>query len=286
MPYTVAVSFDKFISNISISGNQQSTSTSRRESVVSLLKKDFDILESFATGSIPKRTAVRGSDLDVMVVLHYGKHIKDRLPSQVLQTVQKTLSGYTTSVRRNGQAVTLKFKTWPDVDIVPVSRTVNDDGTVNHYDVPNMNNETWIDSRPKLHAANIADRASSYGPEFRRTIRIIKWWNKQHRGYLQSYHIEVLAFKILTGSFSGYPWAVYNFFDEASKLVESSLWHDTGYVDNYLSYSDRQEALKRLRTARSKASDAWYKTYGSNDDHKGAIEIWKQIFGDQFPAYG
>ena len=42
------------------------------------------------------------ADLDVFVVLHFGKHIKNKLPSQVLQSVQDSLGEY----RKNGQAVT------------------------------------------------------------------------------------------------------------------------------------------------------------------------------------
>jgi hypothetical protein len=286
MPYTVAVSFDKFIENISISGDQQSISTARRDRIVSLLKNDFTIVEAFATGSVPKRTAIKGSDLDVMVALHYGKHIEGKKPSQVLQAVQKVLSEYRTGVRRNGQAVTLYYETWPNVDIVPVSRVVNSDGSVSHYNVPNMNTETWIMSRPKRHSANIADRASTFGPEFRRIIRMIKWWNQQHSHYLQSYHIEALALQIITGSFSDYSWNTYQFFKNAHELVKTSLWYEGSAADGYLGYSDRQEALKRLDTARSKALDAWHATYDKNSDHQKAIGLWRQIFGEKFPPYG
>lgn len=88
MPYTVAISFDKFREHIELSGDHRETATARKDRVVSLLKNDFEILDAFATGSIPRFTAVRGhADLDVMVVLHYGKHIKDKTPLAVLQQV-------------------------------------------------------------------------------------------------------------------------------------------------------------------------------------------------------
>ncbi len=125
------VSFNKFRQNIE-------PPTYQRE-----LEKEFEILDSFATGSLPKFTAVTGyADLDIMVVLHYSKHIKNKKPSEVLQAVRNCLGEYRTNVRKNGQAVTLYYKIWPNVDIVPVSRTVNDDNSVQHYNVPNMNDET------------------------------------------------------------------------------------------------------------------------------------------------
>jgi hypothetical protein len=112
MPYTVAVSFDKFRQDIEVSGTHRDTATRRRNSIVSLLKGDFEILDAFPSGSIPRYTAVRGyADLDVIVVLHYGKHIKGKKPSEVLKEVRDSLAQYRTNVRSNGQAVTLYFKT-------------------------------------------------------------------------------------------------------------------------------------------------------------------------------
>lgn len=119
MPYTVAVSFDEFRQSIELASNHRETAAKRRDHLVSLLKKDFTIMEAFASGSIPKYTAVTGyADLDVIVALHYSLHIKDKKPSQVLKAVRDSLGQHRTNVRRNGQAVTLRYETWPDVDVV------------------------------------------------------------------------------------------------------------------------------------------------------------------------
>ena len=68
MPYTVQVSFDTFHDNINLGGDHRATANSRRDNVVAKLSKDFAIVDSFSTGSIPKMTALHGhADLDVMV---------------------------------------------------------------------------------------------------------------------------------------------------------------------------------------------------------------------------
>ncbi len=287
MAYTIATSFNVFRENIEPPTYDRETSINRKNHLISLLEDEFSILDSFAIGSLPRYTAVKGhADLDIMVVLHFGKHIENKQPSEVLQSVRDCLGEKYTNVRKNGQAVTLYYKTWPNVDVVPVSRTKNSDGTVSHYNVPNMNTEEWIKSQPVLHSNNLSDRNKSFGVEFKRIIKMIKWWNHQHSSFLQSYHIEVLALKIMTGSFSDYPWDIYQFFDKAIPLVETSLWHNIGFADEYLTYDNRQKAVDRLKTARDKASSAWYKTYGDNNDDEEAIRLWRQIFGDQFPAYG
>lgn len=291
MVYSVGAAFKEFNTAISLDGDKREISSARRDEIVRLLEKELTLLDSFATGSIPKFTALNGSDLDLMTVLHFGKHIKDKKPSEVLQAVRDVLAGYRTNVRKNGQAVTLYYKTWPSVDIVPVSRTDNSDGTVNCYNVPDMNAETWIKSRPRRHATTISDMAKSYGSEFRAIIRMMKSWNNGHSQYLQSYHIEVLAVKLLSGVFSNYPWEIYQFFENAYSSVSagdfgSSLWYEDAFVDAYLTYSDRQEAKKRLKTAKDLAKDAWSATSGDNPDQQKAIGLWQRIFGDKFPSYG
>ena len=89
MPYTVPVSFEKFVENISLTGDHHDIADARRRRVVSLLGNTFTILDSFPSGSIPKDTALKGyADLDVMVVLHWTKHVKNKSPEQVLRNRQ------------------------------------------------------------------------------------------------------------------------------------------------------------------------------------------------------
>ena len=287
MANTVDAAFDAFYEQINLSGDHRDTANVRKERIVSLLKGDFDILDAFSTGSIPKFTALKGrADLDVMIVLHYGKHIKDKTPSQVLDGIRACLSEYRTNVRKNGQAVTLYYDTWPNVDIVPVSRTTNADGSVSHYNVPNSNIGTWIKTRPRKLASSIEIKAGECGHNFRRIIKMIKHWNITHSEYLTSYHIEVLALSVFSGNIDDTPWNVFHFFDQARPLLARNLWYELGYADDYLSANDRAEALKRFDYAIAKARDAWYLTYNGRTDHKGPITAWKQLFADKFPAYG
>jgi hypothetical protein len=287
MPYTVEVSFDQFFDAINLSGDHREAANARKDDVVATLGKSFSIQDAFSTGSIPKFTALKGhADLDVMVVLHWEKHIKDKTPTRVLSDVRDALAEWRTGARKNGQAVTLHYKTWPNVDIVPVSRTVMSDGTVDYYSVPDSNTDTWIRSRPRKHAAAIEQKSSQCGSNFRRIIKMIKHWNRMHSDYLQSYHIEVLALNVFAGNLDDTPWHVLKFFDDARPLLRSALYHDTGFVDNYLNSTDRAEVIKRFDAAYARSLTAWHATYGANDDHKTAIETWRQVFGDKFPAYG
>lgn len=285
MAYTVEAGFDALHDAINLSGDHREIANTRKDDVVSTLKKSFEILDAFSAGSIPKFTALaKHADLDVIVVLHYGKHIEGRTPTQVLQAVRDALAEWRTGARRNGQAITLHYKTWPNVDIVPVSRTTNNDGTVSHYSVPNSNNDAWLQSRPRKHAAEIEAKASTCGKNFRRIIKMIKHWNRTHSDYLQSYHIEVLAINAFSSNLDDTPWHVLKFFDTARTLLASNLYYELGYVDDYLGSTQRAEAIKRVNTAYATALTAWYD--GKEGRTAAAMKGWNQVFGNEYPLYG
>lgn len=287
MPHTVAMSFIQFYEAINLAGDHRATANARRDRIVALLEKEFSIVEAFHTGSIPRYTAVKGyADLDVIVALHYSKHIKGRDPSEVLKDVRDALAEYRTHVRRNGQAVTLYYETWPNVDIVPAYQSTDNQGSVTHYGIPDMHREVWLRSRPKTHSRNISSRSSTCGESFRKIIKMAKWWNHQHSALLQSYHIEAMALEAFTSTLDDTPWDVFCFFREAADLAASPLSYNGALVDDYLDYKRRAEVAKRLITARDTARSAWHRTHGTNDDHEGAIRLWRQIFGSKFPAYG
>jgi hypothetical protein len=286
MATTVSAAFDYFFQEINLSGDHREIANNRRDAIVKLLRSKLDVIDSFASGSIPKFTALRGhADLDVIVVLHYAKHIQGNTCTQVLQEVRDALAGWTNSVRRNGQAITLKYTTWPNVDIVPVAKMNDSAGNFSYFLVPNSNDNVWIKSRPKQHSEKIEAKASECGPNFRKIIKMAKEWNRTHGKYLQSYHLEVLALHALHGPQNDLPWNLFQFFESTYNLTATKLWYDVGYADDYLTVTDRIEARSRLATARDLARDAWYQESFKNDD-KAAIGKWKQVLGERFPYYG
>jgi hypothetical protein len=283
LPYTVPVSFDKFIENISVSGNQSETANSRSQSIVNLLDKDFTILEAFPLGSLVSGTSLKGyADADVMLVLHFGNHIDGKSPTQVLQAVRDKLSEYNTRMaKKNGQAVTLYFKTWPNVDIVPAYR-VTDNGTFYCYKIPNMNDDTWIETRPKIHIQNMKAVSSSKI----NLVKMIKEWNRKHSSYLSSFHIEVMALSY-EDFYEDYAWHTFKFFEHMYDKTQYRIPAPSGlggYVDDYLGYTDRQEARKRIEIALSNSRNAWSHAYNNRD--KDSIEGFGRLFGERFPSYG
>ncbi len=287
MAYTIPVSFDTFASNIEVSGYNREVAKGRENKVKSLLEDRFEILDIFSIGSLPKYTAVKNhADLDIFVVLHYSKHIKDREPSAVLLSVKNVLKDYAVSVRRNGQAVSLSFKTWPDVDIVPVYRNVNSDKTVNYYSVPNMHTERWIKSQPRLHASKMSKKNNSdaCGSKFKRVVKMAKWWNYENGGYLSSYHIETMALDTLFNEITDYNWTIYYLFKQIQEKVHKNIHDGIAHISSDLTSAQKEAFDQRLSNAVRRLGEA--RDYITNGNNEKAIEKYRVVFGTNFPSYG
>jgi hypothetical protein len=279
MPYLLSTCFDRFLENITVAGNARAIAKTRRDGVTGLLEKQFTLLDSSTTGSLVRGTGLKNvSDVDVMAVLHYTKHLKDKTPKQALELVRSSLSEYNARiVKKNGQAVTLYFETWPNVDIVPCKRVGTDDRYVLH--IPDMNSGEWIPTDPASH-----DRAmAATSARCRQLIRMVKTWNRAHSDYFQSFHIEQVALQLWLNEHDtaegAWPWQLKSFFEKALELTGP---YDT--ISAAYNLDDWSELRTRLERGQALALDAWYAA--SRGDHETAIIKCGVLLGDKFPGYG
>lgn len=220
MPYLISTSFDRFLVNITIDGDLSSVAAGRGAKIAELLRDAFRGPQIIPTGSLLRGTGLKGSsDLDVIAVLHYGTYVKGKTPTALLEDVRAVLSDYNAQiVKKNGQAVTLYFKTWPNVDIVPAVRIR---GYNDLFHIPDANTGSWIPTSPAAH-----DAAMAAIPLRRRQLGcMIKRWNVSHSGYFESFHIEQVALQVSAAhdgypwGEDGWPWAINQFFEKAMALT-------------------------------------------------------------------
>ncbi|HEX7321934.1 nucleotidyltransferase domain-containing protein [Mycolicibacter arupensis] len=285
MAWTTEAAFERFYDEVNLPGDHHATANARRDWVLGRLRNNgIDVLDAIAFGSIPRYTALKEhADVDVMAVLHYGKHIKDRQPSEVLLAVKNALgTGQAGTGRRNGQAVTVTFESWPNIDVVPASRLTDNNGQVTGYNIPDMTREIWLPTNPPQYSSEIATAVSARGPRFRRVITMLKHWNRRQTVKLQSYHLEVITLKLET-SWSDYSWPVYQWFEIAQSEIDW-CWHAGQDISGYLGVEQRRAIAAQLKAAENTANNAWYKAYKGL--HSEAIPLWRNIFGIKFPTYG
>jgi hypothetical protein len=169
MAWTTEGAFGDFYGEINLPGDHHGIANVLRDWVLQRLRNNgMRVLEAVPFGSIPRFTALtEHADVDVLAVLHYTKHIEDRKRSEVLLNVKNMRgTGQAGKGRRNGQAVTVTFQSWPNIDVVPASRIAKD-GVVTGYEIPDMNREVWLPTNPPQHSRDISTPVSHRGPRFR-----------------------------------------------------------------------------------------------------------------------
>jgi len=283
MAWTTEGAFDIFHTLINLPGDHRDAANARRDWVIQRLRGGgMNVLDAITMGSIPRLTALEGhADVDVMAVLHYGQHISGHTPAQVLMATKTALGIGAGSIRRNGQAVTITFQSWPNVDVVPAAR-LGHEGRVTGFEIPDMNRGEWLPSNPPQHGRDMAAAASVRGPNFRQVIKMLKDWNRRQTVRLQSYHIEVIALQ-LDVDWSDHSWPIYQWFEAAQPAI-GWLWHADADVSAYLSYDQANKARAQLLAAHGIALQGWHNSYNGKD--REAIIAFRSIFGLRFPNYG
>lgn len=288
MATTINQSFLKFKSNLEITGLQQQTVSTRQQNVRDVVAADLTVLDSFLTGSYRRSTMIaplKDADIDVFVVLG-ASYFKQDGQAWLLDKVKATLKKEypsTPKISRNGQAVTITFTDFV-LDVVPA---FNRKG--GGYLIADCVNRRWISTDPKKHVDIWSAANTSHKGNLVPLIKMIKAWNREHSALLRSFHLEAMILSILTNvTIHDFPSGARFVFDKTRQSVKGATYDPSGYGGNLADYLNTQQKINdvvsRLETAYNRSVEA------ENLDKQGktasAVEKWRMIFGDYFPAYG
>jgi tRNA nucleotidyltransferase (CCA-adding enzyme) len=160
MAKTISESFQQFASNLNISDRQESLVSSCRKNVVEKIANKLTLHSeqpSKLIGSYDRNTLIRyliEADVDVMVVLHYGKN-KDWDNDE---GVSKVLSAFKTIIKESypdtecqidRNCVTMKLSEFRQ-DVVPAFRFKE-----GYYTIPDTYRGSWIQTDPAGFAEEI-----------------------------------------------------------------------------------------------------------------------------------
>lgn len=288
MATTIKQSFLGFKANLEITGLQQQTVSTRQQNVRDAVGSDLIVLDSFLTGSYRRSTMIAplsDADIDVFVVLD-SSYFQQGGQAALLDKVKTALKKEypkTPQISRNGQAVTITFSDFV-VDVVP---SFNRQG--GGFLIPDSVNARWISTDPKRHVDIWSTANSSHNGNLVPLIKMVKAWNRQHSALLRSFHLEAMILGILTNvTISDFASGARFVFDKARQAVKGVTYDPSGYGGNLADYLNTQqkidEVTSRLETAYTRAVDA--ETFENQGKTSLAVDKWRLIFGDYFPAYG
>ncbi len=288
MARTVTQAFRELKGNLEITDLQESTASTRQQNVRRAVESYLTVLDSFLTGSYSRHTMIaplKEADLDIFVVLDPGYYEEDG-QANLLDRVERVLKNTyprTPDISRNGQAVTIQFTDFA-VDVVPAFYRKG-----GGYLIPNSARQTWIATDPKKHVEILSDANARHNGNLVPLIKMVKGWNRNIERHFYSFHLEVLALQILDrATISDFPSGIRYFFDKGRSHIREKSPDPSGYggdVGAYLNTNPKIEnAVARFESACDRAIRA--EDYNRRGYVAEAIDMWRIIFGQYFPAYG
>jgi hypothetical protein len=293
MAKTILDAFRVFKTNLEITDLQAETVSARQLSVRDAAKNGLDVLDSFLSGSYSRQTLIaplKQADIDIVIILDskyfHNYNMQNGGQAGLLDLVKRVLKRTypnTPDISRNGQAVTIQFTDFA-VDVVPA---FNRQG--GGYLIPNSMTQTWLSTDPKSHVQIWSAANQLHSGNLVPLIKMLKAWNRETSTFLRSFHLETMVLQILSNvTISDFPSGARYVFDKGREYVTKQNPDPAGYGSNvggYLNTADKiKNAVTRFETAyirALKAEDLDRRNYVSE-----AVNLWKMVFGDYFPAYG
>lgn len=286
MPTSLSEGFRTFSSNLEITDLQASVVATRQQNVRDALTSEFEVLDTFLTGSYRRNTMIAPlaqADVDVFVVLdpqYYHKNTPQSLLERVRTRLRITYPK-TPRVSKNGQAVTITFTDF-NMDVVPGFHRQG-----GGYLIPNTTDGRWLSTDPKRHVEIWSAANQAHEGDLVPLVKMLKAWNRAHSAFFRSFHLEALALTILNNvTITDFPSGVRYVFEHARAAFTRALPDPAGYGGNLGDYVDMitgAEIANRLESAYQRALAAETAIGSGRIDL--AFERYRQIFGDTFPAY-
>ncbi|HMG67125.1 MAG TPA: hypothetical protein VK588_05535, partial [Chitinophagaceae bacterium] len=142
------------------------------------------------------------------------------------------------------------------------------------YMIPNRDLTTWTFSYPEQLTRDLdaVHRERKY--RVKQVIKVAKYWNRDNNKLIPSYHIEESAISIFTlNDFTNFEEAIRLWFDNAATYLSSV---------KFKSEDDYNSAISKINKVKNKLTDAKEKYDAGKEEE--AVEIWKVIFGREFPT--
>lgn len=292
---TIDEAFAKFRCRQELREGEQKDVSRRHREVRDLVASGIGIERDFLSGSYARWTKTRPlKDVDVFCVLHDDERgFRQKHPRRVLERIEEILvpTYGKDHVQVDRMAVTVDFGVAVNeddetddmvmsIDVVPAFPKGD------HYEIPDAQFGTWIETNPEAHAKLAVEKHEAYGGEWKPLVRMIKKWNRHNgRPVVPSFLLEVMALALMVPPFSGgYPYELKSFFASAAERTYET-WPDPAglgpAVSSGMTGQQKDSARKALVDAESAATRAIrLARQGKNED---ALRAWRTLFGPHFP---
>lgn len=276
---TLLQTIEKLINNISVTDRQEESIECSLSNLKSNLENEdngLHVNRTFTNGSYDRDTIIRPlDDIDVFAVLDLDdwKDENGNLPNpqSVLTKFKKYLNDlpeYKDKVSQDRPCVTVKLSD-KNFDALPSFEQLG-----GGYLIPNYDLQSWTYSFPEQLTNNLDSIHRQRNYKVKPTIKAVKYWNRENGKLIPSYHIEEAAINIfLLNDFTNFEQSIRIWFNNAESYLHSN---------KFKSNDDYNTSINRIKKVKEKLNDAKKKYDEGKEDE--AQQIWKDIFGKEFPS--
>lgn len=268
----------------------------RRDMFRDAFDGEFDVVRTLPSGSLARGSQIEPiNDVDLVMVFSADDHptwgrpgasageALDELQNRVRELLGVTEGTFAQEVRL-AKPRNHAVKCWLDdpeeegAFTVDVSPALEVDGQV--LLIPERQGNKWIETAPEDLIDRVAARHAAWR-YFVPLARVLKRWNREQAAGMKSLAVEVLALNHLPEGER--PRALARFFAAAATAVVAPIEDPAGLCGEIQPDLDRNLARKRLEAA---ADTAWRAVGAETEDPDRAACLWREVFGDVFPAEG
>jgi hypothetical protein len=294
MATTIPEAFREYASSLELEKRQQSLVSQRRTNVVAALRRKLSLHdeESKVIGSWDRHTLTRylpEGDVDVMVILRYSHNKQWDTPSGTVSALDRFRAilddAYPdTTKRRDRNCITMQFSEFR-LDVVPAFKWNG-----GYYKIPDSVRRKWAPTDPFTFAEYITEVNAAMDGTFVPLIKMVKGWNRNVGWPIRSFHLECLLYyhyEFYNKSYN-YPSTLKVFFNALPDYLRKPCFDPVqgDQVDTYLDEGGRRTRAGAVSKARA-AAKAATEAYEDQGEYPAlAIDEWKELLGEFFPAYG
>jgi len=258
------------------------------------LREKLSLQDDFLTGSYKRHTIIKPKndgekfDVDLFIAFdkeEYGESKLADLRQEVIDALHEIESedtelGITAINEDQRRSIGVEFGNNFQIDVVPAVQIEKDE----LYKIFDRRTLEAVESNPKLHGKLLSEANESTEGLLVPLIKILKAWKREKCDYVKSFHIELMAVKIFTGTtIERIPKGLFTFFESAEAHFSEACLKDPAnsemLIDEYLDKDGTREQICALveaeKAVAKTAVDA--EENGKNDD---AIKEWEKIFAD------
>lgn len=212
----------------------------------------------------------------------------------VLNRFKKELSklrDYSRSeIKRDHEAITLNLisKVW-SFDIVPCFHTVKESDGRDYYLIPNGKGN-WKKTEPRIEQDRVTQLSKKHNGKVRDTIRLVKYWNKRGKmPTMTSYVLETMILDYFECE-DVVADRICERFVDVLEYIANHIYGtvaDSKNIEGNINTLDSSQKYKLHLRSKNDCVKAFNAVQSERaGDVKKAINLWADIFGDDFPTYG